>query len=349
MWPQLLEKIIDRQDLTAGEAEQMMNLIMAGQATPVQVAGYLVALRMKGVAVSELVGSARAMRAHATPVRSSHLNLVDTCGTGGDGARTFNISTVAALVVAAAGVPVAKHGNRSVSSRCGSADVLEGLGVHIDLPAAALGQCLDEVGFAFLYAPRLHSGFRHAALPRRELGVRTIFNVLGPLTNPAGARFQLMGVYSAELVPPVAEALAQLGAERALVVHGDPGLDEISVCGRTHIARIEAGKVELTTMVPEDVGLTRVDAAALAGGDIADNVAIARRVLDGDPGPCRDAVLLNAGGALWTAGAATTIADGVKIAAETIDCGAAVHLVKRLAAFTTQAAAASAAAQGAAG
>ena len=333
-----LQKVLAGRDLTAAEAERAMDAIMSGEATPAQVAGYLVALRMKGETPAEIAGSARAMRRHATPVVTRRQGVLDTCGTGGDGSHTFNISTVAAIVVAAAGVPVAKHGNRSVSSRCGSADVLEALGVVLDLDAAALGRCLDEIGLAFLFAPRLHRAMRHAAGPRRELGVRTIFNLLGPLTNPAGARYQLLGVYAADLVEPVARVLADLGVERALVVHGEPGIDEMSVCGSTLIGRVEAGQVRLQRVEPADAGLPVYPAGALAGGDPARNAAIARQVLAGEPGAYRDAVLLNAAGALVAAGRVGDLREGVDLAARAIDSGAAaakleewVRLTRRLA------------------
>src|SRR5690606_21928683 len=314
----------------------------AGVATPAQAAGYLVARRSKGGTVDEITGSARAMRAHATPVVSRRTGVVDTCGTGGDGRHTFNISTVAAVVVAAAGVPVAKHGNRSVSSRCGSADVLEALGVATDLPAGEVGRCLDAVGIAFLMAPRLHPAMRHAVGPRRDLAIRTIFNLLGPLTNPAGAPYQLLGVFGAHLVEPVAHALAALGTERALVVHGAPGLDEMSVCGPTRVAVVAGGQVRFETVEPGDVGLALADPASLTGGDAAANAAIARAILAGEPGPRRDAVLLNAAGALLAAGAVSTLREGVAAAAEAIDSGAAAAKLAELAAWTREAAARSA-------
>ncbi|HEX6988852.1 MAG TPA: anthranilate phosphoribosyltransferase [Bacillota bacterium] len=343
MLVELMHRVIEGHDLTAAEAEQAMDAIMSGSATPVQIAGYLVALRIKGETVDEIIGSARAMRAHATPVVCRRSGVVDTCGTGGDGSHTFNISTVAALVVAAGGVPVAKHGNRSVSSRCGSADVLEALGVVIDLPAEDLGRCLDDVGMAFLMAPRLHPAMRHAVGPRRELATRTIFNLLGPLTNPAGAPYQLMGVFGAGLVEPVAHALAALGTRRALVVHGAPGLDEMSVCGPTRMALVDDGRVEVQTIEPGDVGLATAHAAALTGGDAEENAAIARAILAGEPGPRRDAVLLNAAGAFLAAGAVSSLRDGVGRAAEVIDSGAAAAKLDELVRWTRRAAAQAAA------
>ncbi|EKP95655.1 anthranilate phosphoribosyltransferase [Thermaerobacter subterraneus] len=318
-----LARVLSGRDLTAAEAEAAMDVIMSGAATPAQVAGYLVALRMKGETPAEIAGSARAMRRHATPVPTRRQGVMDTCGTGGDGRHTFNISTLAAIVAAAAGVPVAKHGNRSVSSRCGSADVLEALGVPLDLEPAALGRCLDEVGIAFLFAPRLHGAMRHAAGPRRELGIRTIFNLLGPLTNPAGARYQLLGVYAAELVEPVARVLAELGVERALVVHGAPGLDEMSVCGPTLVGRVDGDQVTLTTVEPAAAGLPVYPLEAIAGGDPARNAAIARQVLEGRRGPYRDAVIFNAAGALLAAGRVGDLREGVAEAARLLDSGAA--------------------------
>lgn len=334
-----LHRVIEGHDLTAGEAEAAMDAIMSGVATPAQIAGYLVALRIKGETVDEIIGSARAMRAHATPVVSRRAGVVDTCGTGGDGRNTFNISTVAAVVVAAAGVPVAKHGNRSVSSRCGSADVLEALGVATDLPADEVGRCLDEVGIAFLMAPRLHPAMRHAVGPRRDLATRTIFNLLGPLTNPAGAPYQLLGVFGAHLVEPVARALAALGTERALVVHGAPGLDEISICGPTRMAVVTGGDVRFETVEPGDAGLAVADPASLTGGDPATNAAIARSILAGEQGPRRDAVVLNAAGALLAAGTVSSLREGVAMAAETIDSGAAEAKLAEFARWTRDAAA----------
>ncbi|HEY8393471.1 MAG TPA: anthranilate phosphoribosyltransferase [Thermaerobacter sp.] len=329
-----LERVLAGHDLTAGEAERVMDAIMSGEATPAQVAGYLIALRMKGETPAEIAGSARAMRRHATRVVTRHQGVVDTCGTGGDGSHTFNISTLAAIVVAAAGAPVAKHGNRSVSSRCGSADVLEALGVRLDLDPADLGRCLDEIGFVFLFAPRLHGAMRHAAGPRRELGVRTIFNLLGPLTNPVGARYQLLGVYAPELVEPIARVLAELGIERALVVHGAPGLDEISVCGPTLVGRVEGGDVRLERIEPADVGLPVYPVEALAGGDAGENAAIARRILAGERGPRRDAVVLNAAGALVAAGLAGDLREGMEMAGRCLDSGAAEAKLAELVRWT---------------
>jgi anthranilate phosphoribosyltransferase len=302
---------------------------MDGRVSPARLAGLLVALRMRGETVEEIAAFARAMRARALPVPTRHPEVLDTCGTGGDGAGTFNVSTVAALVVAAAGVPVAKHGNRAVSGRCGSADLLEGLGVRADLAPEEAGACLDDLGFGFLFAPRLHPSMGQAAAVRRDLGVRTVFNLLGPLANPAGARRQLMGVYDAAWVEPVAQVLRDLGSTRALVVHGS-GTDEIALHGDTVAAEVRDGRVEVRRITPEEAGLSRAPLEAIAGGDVASQVEAARRVLDGEPGPRRDIVILNAGAALMVAGRAEGIADGARLAAGTIDEGLAAALVERL-------------------
>jgi anthranilate phosphoribosyltransferase len=284
---------------------------------------------MRGETVEEIAAFARTMRARARPVRTRHAEVLDTCGTGGDGAGTFNVSTVAALVVAAAGVPVAKHGNRAVSGRCGSADLLEGLGVRADLSPEEAAACLDDLGFGFLFAPRLHPSMAHAAAVRRDLGVRTVFNLLGPLANPAGARRQLLGVYDPSWVVPVARVLLELGATRALVVHG-AGTDEIALHGETVAAEVRDGRVEERRIVPEDAGLERAPIEAIAGGEIPAQVEAARRVLDGAPGPQRDIVILNAGAALMVAGRAGDIEEGARLSAETIDRGRAAALVDNL-------------------
>ncbi|HWP99910.1 MAG TPA: anthranilate phosphoribosyltransferase, partial [Vicinamibacterales bacterium] len=279
MFAELLEKLSRRRDLTAEEAAAAMEIIMDGRAQPSQIAGLLVGLAVKGERPVELVGFARAMRARALRLTQPPDGLLDTCGTGGDRAQTFNVSTVAALVVAACGVRVAKHGNRSVSSRCGSADVLEALGVRVDAPPAVVERCLAEAGIGFLFAPTFHPSMKHAAPTRRELGIRTAFNLLGPLTNPAGATRQLTGVPRPELTELVARALALLGAERAWVVHGADGLDEISTTGYTKVSECRDGTVTTFYVHPADAGLPKATAAALAGGDAATNAAIARAVL----------------------------------------------------------------------
>ncbi|HXH06586.1 MAG TPA: anthranilate phosphoribosyltransferase [Vicinamibacterales bacterium] len=330
MFAELLEKLSRRRDLTAEEAAAAMEAIMDGRAQPSQIAGLLVGLAVKGERPAELVGFARAMRARALRLAPPPGALLDTCGTGGDRAHTFNVSTVAALVVAACGVRVAKHGNRSVSSRCGSADVLEALGVRVDAPPPVVERCLAEAGIGFLFAPTFHPSMKHAAPTRRELGIRTAFNLLGPLTNPAGATRQVTGVPRPELTELVARALALLGAERAWVVHGADGLDEISTTGYTKVSECRDGTVTTFYVHPADAGLPKADAGALAGGDAAANAAIARAVLAGEHGPARDVVLLNAGAALLVAGRAGDLREGVRAAAAAIDSGAAQRTLERL-------------------
>ncbi|HUM12573.1 MAG TPA: anthranilate phosphoribosyltransferase [Myxococcaceae bacterium] len=331
----LLQKLVDRVDLTPDEVEAAFETIFRGEATPAQMGAFLVAFRMKGETPAEIAAAATVMRRRATPVRLPPGRVVlDTCGTGGDGAGTFNISTAAALVVAGAGVTVAKHGNRSVSSQSGSADLLTACGVQVDAPVEVVERCLAEVRIGFLYAPALHGAMRHVGPVRREVGVRSVFNLLGPLANPARAPRQLLGVYAAHLVPVVAETLARLGTERALVVHGLEGLDEISPSGPTRAAWVEAGQVREVTLRPEDGGLRPVAGGAIRGGTPEDNARLLAGLLDGGDGPLRDAVLLNAGAALWVADAAETLAEGVLRAAESIDSGAARTRLERLVALT---------------
>ena len=325
----VLPRVVDGGGLSAGEARAAFEAIMDGRVAPARLAAFLVALRMRGETVSEIAEFARVMRERATPVRCGARVILDTCGTGGDGAGTFNISTLAAFVVAAAGVVVAKHGNRSVSSRCGSADLLQGLGIRVEVPVATVERCLEEVGIGFLYAPALHDAMRHAAPVRRELGVRTVFNLLGPLINPAGARHQLLGVYDPARLGPLAEVLRALGSERALVVHGG-GLDEITLHATTQIAELRDGRVVLGSLAPEEAGLGRARLQDLQGGDVEQNVAIARGVLEGSRGPRRDVVLLNAAAALRVAGKAGDLREGVSLAAAAIDSGGALRLVDRL-------------------
>ena len=333
-----IRTLTDGADLTAEEAHAAMMQVMTGEATPAQIAGFLIALRMKGETPEEIAGCARAMRAHVTPAAPTRHDLVDTCGTGGDGAETFNISTAAALVAAAGGAAVAKHGNRAVSSRCGSADVLEALGVRIDLSPADVAACVDEVGFGFLFAQAHHPAMRHAGPVRRELVVRTVFNLLGPLTNPAGARRQVIGVYSAGLVEPIAHVLVQLGAEHALVVHGAGGVDELTPVGDNLVAEVRDGSVRTFTLDPHELSTGAVPATPddlKVGGEPAENAAIIRTVLDGERGPRRDAVVLNAGAALLVAGLADDLEAGIDRAVEAIDSGAATGTLDRLVAFTT--------------
>jgi anthranilate phosphoribosyltransferase len=337
MFSPLIEKLQRRQDLTVDEAAAAMGEIMEGRAQPAQIAGLLIALAMKGERPGEVVGLARTMRARATPLSRKYEDVFDTCGTGGDRAHTFNVSTVAALVVSACGVRVAKHGNRSVSSRCGSADLFEALGVNITAPPATVEQCLTEANIAFFFAPTFHPSMRHAAPTRKELGVRTAFNLLGPLTNPAGASRQLVGVPRPELTELVAKSLAQLGSQRAWVVHGADGLDEISTTGYTKVSECRDGAVNTFYLHPADAGLPKAQPEALRGADAAENARIARDVLAGRPGAPRDIVLLNAGASLLIAGAAADLKDGIRQAQAAIDDGRASAVLGRLVDASNQA------------
>ena len=333
---QALSKVVEGQHLSEHEAEGVMEQIMSGQATTAQIGGLLIALRLKGETPAEVTGFARSMRRNAIPVRSRHSLLVDTCGTGGDRSGTFNISTTAAFVVAGAGLPVSKHGNRSVSSKCGSADVLQALGVCLDLTPQQVAACIDEVGIGFLYAPKLHPAMKHAIGPRREMGVRTVFNILGPLTNPAGAQAQILGVYDGALTEMMAQVLGALGSRAAFVVHGADGLDELSTTGPNRVSRLADGAVRTFTLTPEKVGLPRARIADLLGGDAEENAAITRRILDGEPGPRRDVVLLNAAACLVAGGQASTLIDGLQQAAHSIDSGAAKAKLEQMVAFTNR-------------
>jgi anthranilate phosphoribosyltransferase len=328
--------LVERRDLTRIEAAAAMEAIMTGAATNAQIAAFLTALRMKGETVEELIGFAQVMRQKAVKVRSRASEvvaatgtdremLIDTAGTGGDASGTFNVSTATAFVVAGSGLKVAKHGNRSVSSLCGSADVVETLGINIELSPVKVARCVDEVGIGFLYAPLLHTAMKHVMAARREMGIRTVFNMLGPLTNPAGANAQIIGVYSDALTEPLARALAELGTLRAFVVHGQDGLDEISNTGLTHISEVHEGVVRTSTVSPEDFGLPRASLRDLRGGDREENADIIRRVLAGEPGPRRDIVLMNAAAALVVGGKARDFKDGMAQAAQAIDSGAAME------------------------
>lgn len=330
----VLRNVIERNDLSEAEAYDMMSSIMSGEATESQIAGFLIALRMKGETVDEITGFARAMRAKVISVRSSRSPLVDTCGTGGDGTGTFNISTAAALVAAGAGVAIAKHGNRSVSSKCGSADVLEALGLRLDLSPAAVGQCLEEVGISFLFAPAFHPAMKHAVGPRREMGVRTVFNLLGPLTNPAGADAQVVGVYAADLVDPIAQVLLRLGARRAFVVHGKDGVDEISLSSSTVVAEVSNGDTKTYEVIPEDFGVERADRATVAGGTAEVNAGLIRDVLKGNHGPALDVTLMNASAAIVAGGGAQTLAEGMDQARESVTSGKASAKLEQWIAFT---------------
>lgn len=329
-----LALLVEGQSLSEANAEAVMEQIMMGQATPAQIGGLLIALRLKGETVEEVTGFARAMRRNAIAVRSRRSLLVDTCGTGGDGRGTFNVSTTAAFVVAGAGLAVAKHGNRSVSSKCGSADVLEALGVHLNLSPEDVGACIDEVGIGFLYAPLLHPAMKHAIGPRREMGVRTVFNILGPLTNPAGAQVQVLGVYKAELTEMMARVLGALGSRAAFVVHGAEGLDELSTTGVNRLTRLQDEQIHTFTLDPLGLGLPRATLADLKGGDAEENATILRAILDGKPGPRRDVVLLNAACGLVAGGSAADLPEGLSLAAHSIDSGAARAKLTELVAFT---------------
>ena len=327
----MITELLNGRDLDAAQAEALMDRVMTGSLDQAQLGAMLGALRVKGVTAAELGGFARSMRSRSVPVTAACVDrAVDTCGTGGDGQGTFNISTAAALVAAAAGAPVAKHGNRAVSSRCGSADVLEALGVNLELAPAALGRLLDEVGIAFLFAPRHHPAMRHAIPVRQSLGVRTVFNLLGPLTNPAGVRRQLLGVYDHELLDIMVGALAELGAERVLVVHGHDGQDEFALTGETTVTELHEGVITRSVVRPEDVGLERCSAGQLAGGDAANNARLIIDILAGETSARTDAVLLNAGGALVAAGLVGDLRAGVRQAREAVGDGRARRLLDDL-------------------
>jgi anthranilate phosphoribosyltransferase len=333
------------ESLSREEARAVMTEVLSGRCSDAQIAALLVALHMKGETVEEIVGFAEAIRAAATPLElhgDSVLDasgtgrdaLVDTCGTGGDASGTFNISTATAFVVAGAGVRVAKHGNRSMTSKCGSADVMEALGVNINLPTARIAACLEQVGIAFLFAPAMHSAMRYVQTARRELHLRTVFNLLGPLTNPAGATCQVVGVYSADLVEKLAEALSMLGLRRALVVHGLDGLDEITITGGTRVAEAREGQVHSYEVTPEEFGLERATLDDISGGDAERNAGLIREVLAGKKSARRDVVLLNAAAALVAAGRADHLREGIPLAADSIDSGAALERLRALVAFS---------------
>lgn len=340
-----LKKVVEREDLSAEEAFMTMDEIMSGKATDAQIAAFLTALRLKGETVSEITGFARAMREKVSPVRvRGHVEasisgtdreaLVDTCGTGGDASNTFNISTATAFVVAGAGIPVAKHGNRSVSSLCGSADVVEALGVSLELQPEQVGDCIDEVGIGFLYAPLLHKAMKYVMTARREIRIRTVFNILGPLTNPAGASAQVVGVYQERLTEVLANVLNELGSRRAFVVHGLDGLDELSPSAESRVSEVKGGHVRTYTLSPEDFGVRRARLSDLQGGNAAENAQIIKRILEGEEGPKRDVVLMNASLAIVAGGRATDFQEGVKLAARSIDSGAATEKLRRLVEFS---------------
>jgi anthranilate phosphoribosyltransferase len=333
-----IQTLLDGNDLGRDEAHEVMSEIMAGEATPAQVGGFLVALRAKGETADEIAGCAEAMRSHVLAVQPKRTDVVDVVGTGGDGARTFNISTTAALVAAAAGAAVAKHGNRAVSSASGSADVLEALGFELERPPARIAESIDTLGFGFMFAPLHHPAMRHAAPVRRELGTRTIFNVLGPLTNPAGARAGVFGVYSPELARTVADALAVLDSHRAFVVHGAYGIDELSPAGPNLVCEVVEGEVRERVIDPLELGIARCAPEALAGGTPAENARTARDLLAGARGATRDAVVLNAAGAIAAAGHAADLHEGVAVAEQAIDSGAAATRLEELVRFSRESA-----------
>ena len=337
----VISKLLDGTQLARAEARAVMDEIMRGEATPAQIGGFLIALRAKGETPDEITGCAEAMRDHVLAVRPRRDDLVDTAGTGGDGAHTINISTAAALVAAAAGAAVAKHGNRAVSSACGSADVLEALGFTLELEPQRIAKSIDELGFGFLFAPSHHPAMRHAAAVRKELATRTVFNVLGPLTNPAGARAQVVGVYSPELVRTIAEVLARLGARRAYVVHGGGGIDELSPVGPNLVAEVVDGQVLERRLDPEaELGIPRCSVDELRGGSPAENAEAIRQVFAGKIGGRRDAILLNAAGAIAASGHAADLREGLEVARRTIDSGAAGERLELLIAFSRESVAA---------
>jgi anthranilate phosphoribosyltransferase len=330
MMVETIARLVEGQDLTEQEASSAMEQIMRGEATPAQIAAFMTALRMKGETVEEIAGCAAAMRQHSTFITSFSPSTVDTCGTGGDGGKTFNISTTAAFVVAGAGVPVAKHGNRSVSSRCGSADLLRALGIEVEIDKERMEGCLREVGMGFLFAPLLHPAMKYALAPRREIGIRTIFNILGPLTNPAQVKAQVLGVFRADLTVKMAHVLGKMGSRHALLVHGMDGLDEITTTAPTQVSEWRNGGVQTFLLEPKTWGIPRAHPPELVGGTPEENAQITLKILRGEKGPKRDIVLLNAAAALIAAERARDFAEGLKIAAEAIDSSSALHKLEAL-------------------
>ena len=329
MIKEAIQALVSGNSLTVDEAASVMEEIMQGEVTPAQFGAFVTALRLKGETVDEIVGLARTMRAKAIPVTIAE-PVVDTCGTGGDGSHTFNISTTAAFVAAGAGLKVAKHGNRAMSSQCGSADVLEALGVRIDLNAGQVQRCLQEVGMAFMFAPIYHPAMKYASAPRREIGIRTVFNILGPLTNPAGAKAQVLGVADEMLVEKLASVLHGLGCQHALVVHGEDGLDEITVTGKTQVCELKDGRIKSYSLSPEDFGLSRASLDNLRGGTASENATLLRKILAGAPGPQRDVLLMNAAAVLLVGDRVTTLQQGIVLAGEVIDGGHALAKLEQL-------------------
>ena len=325
-----IKAVTEKRDLSAEEMSATMRLIMTGEATPAQVGGFLIGLRMKGETIDEIAAAAAVMRELASKVDVDKNNLVDTCGTGGDASGSFNISTASAIVVAAAGGKVAKHGNRSISSKSGSADVLETAGVNLEISPQQVAECVNEIGVGFMFAPLHHSAMKHAIGPRREMAVRTIFNVLGPLTNPAGAPNQVMGVFSKDLVEPLAHVLKRLGSKHVLVVHAEDGMDEISIATPTYIAELNDGEVKTYTVQPEDFGMSRADLEQIRATDSAHSLEIIKNVFNNTDGPAKDIVCLNAGAAIYAAGLTTSLAEGVKKAQQVIASGAVAEKLEQL-------------------
>ena len=335
MIKEALAKLVEKKDLSEGEAGNSMQEIMNGQATPSQIAAFLMGLRLKGETVEEITGCARVMREKAVKIKIEREVILDTCGTGGDAKHTFNISTISALVIAGAGVTVAKHGNRSISSRCGSADLLEKLGVKIDASVEIIERCLQEAGIGFLFAPLFHPAMKYAMPTRKELGLRTIFNILGPLTNPCQANCQLMGVYDEKLTETLVRVLKALGSRRAFVVHGQDGLDEVTTTTSTKISELTAsGEIKTYLFNPEELGLKRCPPLELIGGEVAENVKIAEAILKGEKGPRRDIVLINAAFGMVAAGKAKDLREGIKLSSASIDSGEAREKLSRLKAIT---------------
>ncbi len=331
-----IQKLVESKNLSEQEAMDAMSSIMEGNATQAQIGGFITALRIKGETIEEITGCARVMRDKAERIAPGKNYFIDTCGTGGDGSNTFNISTAAAFVAAAGGVPVAKHGNRSVSSMSGSADVLEALGVNISLTAHQVAECVERAGIGFMFAPSFHKSMKHAAGPRRELGIRTIFNILGPLTNPANAKGQVLGVFDSRLTEPIANVLMNLGVERAMVIHGNDGLDEISVTAGTRISELKDGTVVSYSISPESFGLPVSSREEILGGNAQVNAGIIRSVFKGDRGPKRDIVLLNASAALYVGKAAKTLEEGIELSKQIIDSGGAMDKLEELKRLTAE-------------
>ncbi len=339
MIPQLLAKLVEKKDLSESEIEKAFEFIMDGKATPAQIAAFITALRMKGETVEEICGAAKAMikKAHTVHIRKEKEDiLLDVCGTGGDAHNTFNISTACAFVLAAGGIKIAKHGNRSVSSKCGSADVLEALGVKIELSSEAVKRCIEQIGIGFLFAPLFHPAMKYAALPRREIGIRTIFNILGPLTNPARVNAQVLGVFSPMLTEKLAQVLKRLGLKKAAVVSGMDGMDEVSICAKSKVSFLQNGVIESFEIDPEDFGIKRASIADIRGGDAKKNAEIIIGVLSGEKGPKRDAVLMNASLGFVVAERAKDIKEGIEIAEDIIDRGDALKKLKDFVRFTNE-------------